>query len=206
MPIGLRVRLEAVQDGKARVGLQAGRGKERGADVAGEERVAAAATCGRDPVGLPERVHGDAARAFEPALVAGAREGLQEPEAVPRGAVAEAVALLVSVCAGLPDQLCSREHKLLVEVVPRAGEDAGGSGAPLQALRLPGRRAGPVGEAVLSGCIAREDSGGLAGKRLVRLDPEQCERVARGAVQRAQAAVVVILPPETVLAASRSQL
>src|ERR1043166_4145161 len=101
MSTGLRVRLEAAQDGKARVGLQTGRGKERGADVAGEERVAAAAVRSRDPFCLGECMHREAARAFEPALVAGAREGLQEPEAVPRGAVAKAVALVVAVRAGL---------------------------------------------------------------------------------------------------------
>src|SRR5207248_4527097 len=80
MPIGFRVRLEAVQDGKARVGVQTGRGKQRGADVAREKRVPAAAVRGRDPLGLCEGMHGKAAGAFEPTLVAGARECLQEPE------------------------------------------------------------------------------------------------------------------------------
>ena len=48
---------------------------------------------------------GEAARAVEPPLVAGARERLEEREAITRGTVAEAVALLVAVRARTPDEL-----------------------------------------------------------------------------------------------------
>src|SRR5436190_20092632 len=75
---------------------------------------------------------GEAACTLEPALVACARERLQEREAVARGAVAEAVALLVAVGARLPDQLGACEQQVLGEVVPGAGEDAGRAGAPLE--------------------------------------------------------------------------
>jgi hypothetical protein len=50
-------------------------------------------------------MHGELPRAPEPALVARACERLEEREAVARGAVAEAVALLVAVGAGSPDQV-----------------------------------------------------------------------------------------------------
>src|SRR5439155_16909494 len=131
-------------------------GKERGAVVAGEQRVAAATVRGGDPLGLCERVHGEAARALEPALVAGARERLEEREAVAGRAVAETVALFVAVRTRPPDQLGACKQQLFVEVVPRAGEDAGRAGAPLETdptvsgpreLRTP--RSGPVGEAAL---------------------------------------------------------
>jgi hypothetical protein len=39
----------------------------------------------------------------------------------------------------------------------------------------------------------------LGGKRIVLFEPEQHERVACSAVQRAEAAVVVVLPPESVV-------
>src|SRR5262245_62092633 len=80
---------------EARVGVEAGGGEERGADIAGEERVAAAAIRGRDPLCLCECVDGEASGVFEPALVAGAGERLQQREAVARRPVAETVAFLV---------------------------------------------------------------------------------------------------------------
>src|SRR5205814_227790 len=124
--------LHEVDDWIARVGVETGGGEHRGADVSVEERVAAAAVRGGDPLRLGEGVDGEAARPLDPALVAGARERLQEREAVARGAVAEAVALLVAVGAGLPDQLRAGEQEVLAEVVPGAGEDARRAGAPLE--------------------------------------------------------------------------
>jgi hypothetical protein len=55
---------------------------------------------------------GKTAGALESELVAGARERLQEREAVTRGAVAETVALLILVSAGAPDELGAREHEV----------------------------------------------------------------------------------------------
>ena len=92
---GCWLSLHDVDDREARVAVEAGGGEERSADVAGEERVAAAAVRGRDPLRLGERVDGEAPGTFEPELVAGARECLEEREAVARAAVAEAVAFLV---------------------------------------------------------------------------------------------------------------
>jgi hypothetical protein len=45
-----------------------------------------------------------------------------------------------------------------------------------------------------------ENGRGLARERIVRLESEQGKRVAGGTMQRAQAAVVVILAPEAVVA------
>src|SRR5262249_19700776 len=105
--------LEDVDDRVTRIDVEAGGGEKCGADVAGEERVAAPAVCGCDPLRLGERVDSEAAGAFEPALVASTRECLEECEAVARGAVAETVAFLVSVGACLPDQLGTRDQELL---------------------------------------------------------------------------------------------
>src|SRR5205823_10069430 len=55
-------------DREARVGVQARRCEQRGADIAGEERVAAGCQ-----LGLLEGVDREAARPLEPALVARAR-------------------------------------------------------------------------------------------------------------------------------------
>jgi hypothetical protein len=106
---------------------------------------------------LGKRVEGEAAGAFEPALVAGACEGFEECEAVARCAVAEAVAFLVAVGPGVPDELGAAEQEVLVEVVPGAGEDTRSAGAPLKtdqtiarARELRTRRAGPLGEAALA--------------------------------------------------------
>ena len=74
--------LHGVDDREARVAVEAGGGEERSTDVAGEERVATAAIRGRDPFRLGERVDGETAGAFKPALVAGARERPQERETV----------------------------------------------------------------------------------------------------------------------------
>src|ERR687895_2488767 len=101
---------------------------------------------------------GEPPRAPEPALVARACECLEEREAVARGAVADAVALLVAVRAGPPDQLGAGEEQLLVEILPGAGEDTVSAGAPLDTdptisgprELLPKRCAGPVGEAVIA--------------------------------------------------------
>src|SRR4051812_502116 len=102
--------LNHVEDRKAGVEIEAGGSEERRADVAREEGVPAAAVRGREPLRLVERVQGEAPRAVGPALVAGARERLEEREAVARGAVAETVALLVAVRAGLPDHLGARDQ------------------------------------------------------------------------------------------------
>lgn len=93
----------------------------------------------------------EAAGALKPDLVACARKRLEEREAVARSAMAEAVALLVLVCARLPDELGAGEEKILVEIFPGTGEDAWGAGAPLETdptiartCELPTRSAGPV--------------------------------------------------------------
>src|SRR5439155_12752741 len=119
-----------VQHRVACVRVEAAGGEQRGADVAGEERVAAVPVRGREALGLDQRVNGEAAGAIEPALVAGAGERLQEREAVARGAVANAVSLLVPVSAGTPDELRAGDQQLFVEVVPGAGDDPGSAGAP----------------------------------------------------------------------------
>src|ERR687895_1457321 len=75
---------------------------------------------------------GEPPRAPEPALVARACERLEEREAVARGAVAEAMALLVAVGAGSPDQLGAGEQQFLVEILPGAGDDTRRAGAPLE--------------------------------------------------------------------------
>src|SRR5438046_1975589 len=117
-------------------------------------------------------MHGESACTLEPALVSGARKRLEKAEAVARSAVAKTVAFLVAVRSCLPDQLGAGEEQLFVEVVPRAGEDPGSARAPLQAADLSARRAGPVGEAVLSDRVPGENGRRLARERLVRLDAE----------------------------------
>src|SRR5207247_5674434 len=157
--------------------------EKRRADIAGEQGVAATAVGLGDAIGLDERVDGEAACAVEPALVGGACERLQEPEAVARGAVAKAVALLVPVGACPPDQLGAREQEVLVEVVPGAGEDAGSARAPLETGDLPAWRPRPVGQAVLADRVATEDSSGLGAERVLGLETPQGQRVARSAVE-----------------------
>src|SRR6059058_2686445 len=120
---------------------------------------------------------GEAAFALEPALVAGAGERLEQREAVPRGAVAEAVALFVAVGAGAPDQLGAGEQQFLVEILPGAGDDTRSACAPLEtdaavsASELRTRRAGPVGEAAIAERGAAEHSRRPSGKRVVWLEP-----------------------------------
>ena len=113
--------LHDVDDWETRIRVEAGGGEQCGADVSVEERVAAAAVRGDDSLRLGEGVDGEAARPLEPALVAGACECLEEREAVTRGAVAESVALLVSVGARTPDELGACEQEVLVEILPGAG-------------------------------------------------------------------------------------
>src|SRR5215210_3815530 len=125
--------LDVVENRIARVEVEASRGEEGGAEVACPERVTATTVRSVEALDLAERVDGEAAGALEPALVAGARERLQEREPVARGAVADAVALLVAVGAGPPDQLRAGEQEFLVEILPGAGEDTRGAGAPLEA-------------------------------------------------------------------------
>ena len=201
--------LHDVDDREARVAVEAGSGEERSADVAGEERVAAAAVRSGDPRRLGEGVDGEAARPLEPALVAGARERLQEREAVARRAVAETVALLVPVGARAPDELGAGKHEILVEEVPGAGDDPRRAGAPLHTdpavswpRELRSRRAGPVGEAVLAERMSRENGRALARDGIVGVEAEQSECVSRDAVECAQAAVVVVLAPQPVVAAA----
>src|SRR5438034_2230852 len=163
-----RLALHDVDDWVARIGVEAGGGEHRGADVSVEERVAAAAVRGGDPFRLCERVEGEASGAFEPALVAGAGERLQKREAVARGAVAEPVALLILVGACAPDELGAGEHEVLVQVVPGACHDTGSARAELETdptvtwpLELRARHAGPVGEAILAERMSREDGRAL---------------------------------------------
>src|SRR5215218_3765197 len=125
-------RLDVLEDRVACVDIEASRSEQSGTDIAGPERVTAAAVRSAEPLGLAERVDGEAPRAPEPALVARACERLEEREAVARGAVADAVSLLVAVGAGPPDQLGAGEQQLLVEILAGAGEDAGSAGAPLE--------------------------------------------------------------------------
>src|SRR5262249_24642564 len=116
--------LGVFHDRVLRARLDAVRGVERDADGSGEERIARP--------NLLEGVHREAARTFEPDLVARTLEGLEEREAVAGGAVTDVRALLVAVRAGAPDKLRSSEQKILVEVVGRADHDAGRARAPLQ--------------------------------------------------------------------------
>jgi hypothetical protein len=55
-------------------------------------------------------------------------------------------------------------------------------------------------EAVLAERVPAEHGRRLSGKPIICVEPEQDERVACSAVPRAEAAVVVILPPEPVVA------
>ena len=75
--------LHDVDDREARIGVEARGGQERGGDVAGEERVAAAAIRGGDPFRLGEGVDGEAAGALEPALVAGACDAFKSAKPLP---------------------------------------------------------------------------------------------------------------------------
>jgi hypothetical protein len=124
--------LDDVDDRVARVSVEAGRGEESGTDIAGPERVTATAVYPAEAFGLVERMNCEPARALEPARVACASECLEEGEAVAGSAVAEAVALLVAVRAGLPDQLGASAQQFFVEVLPGAGKDTGSAGAPLE--------------------------------------------------------------------------
>src|SRR5262245_32276801 len=126
--------------------------------------------------------------------------------------MAETVALLVAVGAGLPDQLRSRDDEVLVEVIPGAGEDTRRAGAPLETDSTVSpaneRTTGcsrPVGETVLGDRLPGENGRGLGRKRLIGLDANQRACVAGGTVQRAESTVVVVLSPETVLAAAGAQ-
>jgi len=133
--------LDDVEDRIARVLVETSRGEEGGADVARPERVTAAAVRSVQPLGLAERMDGEAAGALEPKLVARARERLEKCEPIARGAVADAVTLLVAVGARPPNQFGSGEKQVFVEVVPGAGEDAGSAGTPLEtdpAISRPG--------------------------------------------------------------------
>ena len=149
--------LHDVDDWEARIGVEARGGEEGSADVSVEERVATVAVRSGDPLCLGECVDGDAARPLEPVLIAGACERLEEGEAVARGAVAEAVALLVVVRARTPDELGAGEQEVLVEVLPGTGDDTRRAGAPLETdpavswpRELRPRRAGAEHESVLA--------------------------------------------------------
>src|SRR5205807_809207 len=84
------VRRQVVDDRDTRPAVDAVRREEGGADVARPQRVAAHAAAPIAPaLDLREGVHGEAPRALEPALVARARERLQQRVAVPGGAVAD---------------------------------------------------------------------------------------------------------------------
>ena len=128
-------------------------------------------------------------RPLEPVLIAGACERLEEREAVTRGTVAEAVALLVPVGTRTPDELGAGEQEVLVEILPGAGDDTWRAGAPLETdpavswpLELRPRRARPVRETVLAERMLRENGGALASDGSVWLETEQSECVSRDAV------------------------
>ena len=114
--------------------------------------------------------------------------------------------------ARTPDELGAGEQEVLVEIVPGAGDDTWRAGAPLETdpavswpRELRAWRAGPVGEAVLAERVSRENGRALARDGSVWLETEQSECVSRDAVERAEAAVVVILPPQPVAAAAFSE-
>jgi len=50
-----------------------------------------------------------------------------------------------------------------------------------------------------------ENGRGIACERFVSIESEQGKRVAGGTVKRAEASVIVILTPETVVAATRAK-
>src|SRR5207244_11836051 len=132
-----------------------------------------------------------------------ARECLEWREAVPRGTVAEAVALLVPVGTRTPDELGAGEQEVLVEILPGAGDDTWRAGAPLETdptvswpRELRTRRAGPVREAVLAERMSRENGRALARNRTIWLEPEQNESDPRDTVERGESGVVGALAPE----------
>src|SRR5690349_4273826 len=86
-------RLDAVEHRHRGIGPYAAREEAGGADVAGPQRVAPPAVLRAGPLDLGRGVHRERPRPFQPALVAGAVEELQERVAVAGGAVAEAGAL-----------------------------------------------------------------------------------------------------------------
>ena len=103
--------------------------------------------------------------------------------------MAETVSFLVAVCACVPDELGAGEQEVLVEVVPGAGEDTGGAGAPLETdstiSRAQERTTGcsrPVGQAVRTHRVPGENGCGLAREPIVRLEAEQGKRVSGCAV------------------------
>src|SRR5437763_14016964 len=149
-----RSALHDVDDREPDIEVEAGGGKECRAGVTGEERVAAPAAPPGGPLRLGERVHSEAAGAYEPALGAGACERFEKCVPVARRAMAEAVALLVAVGACPPDQLGACDEEVLVDVIPGAGKDARSAGAPLEtdsAVSGADKRtagcSGPVGKA-----------------------------------------------------------
>src|SRR5204863_9154918 len=111
---------------------------------------------------------GEPARALEPSLVARAREGLQEREAVAGRAVAEAVTLLVAVGTRLPRELGPCEEQLFVQVVGGRGDYPRGAVAPLQpddavvALEAVARDGRPGREPLFDNRFTRENGRGVA--------------------------------------------
>src|SRR4029453_16076580 len=67
------------------------------------------------------------------------------------------------------------------------------------------RRAGPVGVATRAERMAREDGRTLASEGVVRGESQQSKRVFGEAGDRAEAAVVAILPPEPIGAAAAAE-
>src|SRR5581483_2716590 len=169
--------LHDVDDWEARVQVQTGGGEQCRAYVAGEQRVAAAAVRHRDPLCLSERVDCEPARALKPELILRACECLEEREAVAGGSVTEAVALLVAMRAGSPDQIGRRQQQPLIEVVPRPRDDPRSAGAPLEAnptVPRPRERptgcSWPIGEAAVADCMSGKHGRGLASKCFVGLE------------------------------------
>src|SRR4051812_18834194 len=147
----------ALEHRVAGVALEASRGEEGGSGASGEERAAAG-----HALSLRQSVHSEATRPFEPDLVLRPLERGKQREAVARGAMADPVPLLVARRTCLPDELCTSDEKLLVEIVARGGDDSRPARTPLE-LAL----ASPVREPVLTLRRARECGGGLGAQRLL---------------------------------------
>src|SRR5436190_6695037 len=126
---------------------------------------------------------GEPACALEPSFAACTGEGLQEREAVARGAVTEAVPLLVAVGAGPPRQLGAGEEQVLVQVIGSRSDHSRGAVAPLEpddaviALEAVPRDGRPGRESLFDNRLARENGRGVAPKRLAPLTADLQERM-----------------------------
>ena len=121
-----------------RYACRGSRREECDAEIARPQRVPAVAAA----LDLLERVHREPPCAFEPQLVAGARERLQERVAVAGGSVADATSPSHSGRTDAPRELSAGREQLLVQVRRRARHDARRSRAPLHADLAVARRRG----------------------------------------------------------------